>query len=268
MTKMNFADTLASDMNNALNDEDNKKMFSSSSMLEKLAFSRVADEGKLPPTEIEVELEKELNLTKKASAECCECTEHKHDKCECECHEKKEASVSDSVKALLKVSEDLENGGFEKLAALSAVLAGKLVEAAKEKAKSKSKSKSDKEDDKAKSKSKSSKKMTMKERMEKMRKAQKGKKGKSKKSTAQAQMQAQMQPQNFEPSNPTLRTADVLQGALPANVKATIARLEADDVNHVIKVQFAPGKASNQAFKAIQDIASRVLSHPYKLRQV
>lgn len=259
--------TLASDMNNALNDEDNKKMFSSSSMLEKLAFSRVADEGKLPPTEIEVELEKEL--TKKASAECCEChPDKKHDECKCHCHSKKEASVSNSINALLKISEDLETQGFEKLAALSAVLAGKLVEAAK--AKSKSKSKSDKKDDeKAKSKSKSSKKMTMKERMEKMRKAQKGKKksksdAKSKKSTAQAQLQ----PQSFEPSHPTLRTADTLLNALPASVKAAIARLEADDVNHVLKVQFVPGKASNEVFRAIQNIAARVLPHPYKLRSV
>jgi hypothetical protein len=78
-------------------------------------------------------------------------------------------TVASMVASLNKISETLDNAGLEKLAAVSLMLADRIVVEAKAKSKSK---KSDKKD------SKKSKKMTTKERMDKMRAA----KGKGKKS--------------------------------------------------------------------------------------
>ena len=167
-------------MDKALNSEENKQLFSTASVLEKLAFKKVSEED--ATTEVEIELESVLQ--KKAS--CCECEEDKkHSDCKCDCHHKKSESSQkqhltvvypDCVDALLKVSAILDESGFEKLAAHSAILADKLIVEAKAKSKSKSE-KSDKKskDDKKKSKPK----MDMKERMKKMREmAGKGKKDK------------------------------------------------------------------------------------------
>jgi hypothetical protein len=172
--KTDFSSSLAADMDKAL--VENKDMFAQAAVLEKLAFTRVADEDKVV-SEIEIELNEKADaelakteaevkpdLTKKASA----------------------PSVMDSVNALLKVSEDLDNAGFDKFAAASIMLATKLVEAAKGKSKSKSESKSEKAKDKSKSKdkskdkSKSSKTMSKADRMKKLREMGKGKKKVSK----------------------------------------------------------------------------------------
>lgn len=181
----NDLSTLAADMDKVLNSNENKDMFSNSSMLEKLAFRKVSEQEEV--SEIEVELDSSLKKT----AGCCECGEEKHHECKCECHDKKEekkeekkASVRNPAReafnALLKVSEDLESAGFERLAAASILLADKLIVEAKAKS-SKKTDKSEKSKGSEKSKSKG-KKMDMKERMEKMRKMQKGKgKGKDSK---------------------------------------------------------------------------------------
>jgi len=230
----NDLSTLAADMDKVLNSDENKDMFSNSSMLEKLAFKKVSEQEEV--SEVEVA----LGLSLKKTAGCCECGEEKHHECKCECHDKKEASTLNSMiingakvkcinnnggakdkltvgksyevidekkaqysikddtgevndwtkhrfekeasvrnpareafNALLKVSEDLESAGFERLAAASILLADKLITEAKAKSSKKS-DKSEKSKGSEKSKSKG-KKMDMKERMEKMRKMQKGK---------------------------------------------------------------------------------------------
>lgn len=261
-------------MDKALNSEENKQMFSSSAVLEKLAFSRVADEGKV---QSELELEVAEKLTKTASKEeCCECEEGAD--CKCKCHDKKKsASVSETVHALLKVSEDLETNGFEKLAALSIVLAEKLVVEAKAKSKSKTE-KEDSKSEKSKSKSKSkSKKMTMKERMEKMRKMQKGKK--SKKSELVANMPKrgqQLPPQDMKAVPPSRLEADTILRALQPNVRAAVAQLEvrpsAVPGQHSVLVRFKPG--GEKAFDAIQGVvqqlqnANQLPARSYTIKQV
>jgi len=238
MTRVDLSNSIAADMDKVLNSEESKQMFSSSSVLEKLAFTRVADEGKLT-SEIEEEL-----LTKTAASKC-ECTDkHGHEKhCDCpkdcSCH-KTEKSSAQIVNSLLKVSEELEGAGFEKLAALSIVLAERLVAEAKEKSKSKS-SKKDEKASKSKSDKASKKKMTMKERMEKMRKMQKGKKNKgksSKKSSLQVQFDKRAQqapamqpkPQDFSPISAPKREAEVIMGALPPRAKGTRVEVQLDTI--------------------------------------
>lgn len=173
--KQDLSNSIAAEMNQIMSSNENKEMFSTSSMLEKLAFRKVSEQDQVS----EVEAELESSLTKTAS--CCECGEHKEHKCECVCHkdtekEDKKASYNPAraaFNALLKVSEDLESAGFERLAAASIMLADKLITEAKAKSSKKSdKKEKSKESDKSKSKSK---KLDMKERMEKMRKMQKGK---------------------------------------------------------------------------------------------
>lgn len=171
MKHVDLSNTLATEMDKVLNSGENKELFSSSSMLEKLAFKKVSEQDEV--SELETEL-----LKKNAS--CCECGEEKKHECHCECHkDEKKASVRNPAReafnALLRVSEDLETAGFERLAAASVMLAGKLMAEAKAKS-SKKPEKSKSKDEKSKSKGK---KMDMKERMEKMRKMQKGKGKKS-----------------------------------------------------------------------------------------
>jgi hypothetical protein len=130
-------------MDAALRDEDNKNMFSSSAMLEKLAFTRVADEDK--QTEVDAE------LVKVASADVVELPQG--------------FTVLASVATLVQLSEDLDNNGFDRLAAVSLLLAEKLIVEAKAK-------KSKKSAPKSKPKSK----VDMKDRMKKMREMKGGKK--------------------------------------------------------------------------------------------
>lgn len=259
MTRVDLSDSLAAEMDKVLNSEETKQMFSSSSVLEKLAFSRVADEGKVP-SEIEDELAKQ-GLLKTASSSCkCDKKHGSDEKCDCpkDCKCRGSKSASEIVSTLLKVSEDLEEAGFDKLAALSIVLTEKLVAQAKDKAKSKSESKSSKKDEKA-SKSKSSKKMTMKERMEKMRKMQKGKKGKksSKKSALEVNLQKKGQdahpliPTQLKPDapKPRLNEADTVMGALPANLKSVKVTQTGPDAFSV-----APGQAVPAVTKVVQQL--------------
>jgi|SRR5271165_5988114 len=169
MKNVDLSNSIAADMDKVLNSDENKQLFSSASVLEKLAFKKVSEDDKT--TEVEIELEN--TLTKKAS--CCECGDKTDHSCKCDCHEEKksEASEDDVVAMLLQASEDLDTLGFAKLASYSALIADKLMVEAKAKTKSKSDKKSDKKTEKA----KSDKKMDMKARMKKMREMQgKGKK--------------------------------------------------------------------------------------------
>jgi hypothetical protein len=160
MKTVDMSNTIALEMDRVLNDEKNQELFSNASVLEKLAFKKVSEEDK--QTEVEAELENSLSKT--ASAE--------------EVVEAPEASFTadDCVDVLLQVSATLDEvGGFERLAAASAMLAEKLVVEAKAKNSKKDSKKSDKKDDKkSKDSKKSDKKDNMKARMEKMR-AMKGK---------------------------------------------------------------------------------------------
>lgn len=150
MKNVDLSNDIASGMDAALRDEDNNNMFSSSAMLEKLAFSRVADEDK--QTEVEAE------LVKVASVETPKAVE-----------QPKGFTVLASVATLVQLSEDLDNNGFDRLAAVSLLLAEKLIVEAKAK-------KSKKSAPKSKSKSKPKSKVDMKERMKKMREMKGGKK--------------------------------------------------------------------------------------------
>jgi hypothetical protein len=154
--KQDLYNNIADEMDKVLNSAESKQLFSSSSMLEKLAFKKVSEEDQVS----EVEIELDPSLKKTASV-------------------KTANPVRDSFNALLKISEDLDNAGFERLAAASILLADKLVSEAKAKSSKKSDKKSDKKSKEEKTKGK---KMDVKERMKKMREMQKGKgKGKSKK---------------------------------------------------------------------------------------
>lgn len=201
--KHDDSNTIASEMDKVLNSEENKEMFSASSMLEKLAFKKVSEEDAVSEVEQELNsqgLRKEAqapffadNVCKKChkakpeSTGACKCVCASADDCAkgCPCGCKggeydpakpspwKGSSVQDSLQQLLIVSEDLDNLGFSKLAAMSLIVANKLVVEAKAK---KSDKKSDKKTDKFKGK-----KMDMKERMKKMREMAGKNKGKAKK---------------------------------------------------------------------------------------
>src|SRR5271165_322967 len=147
MKNVDLSNSIAADMDKVLNSDENKQLFSSASVLEKLAFKKVSEDDK--STEVEVELENAL--TKNAS--CCECSDKKDHSCKCDCHEKhedkkSEASEDDVVAMLLQASEDLDMLGFDKLASYSAQIADKLIVESKAKAKSKSDKKSDKKSEK------------------------------------------------------------------------------------------------------------------------
>jgi len=159
--KFNIENVLAEGMEAALNSDENKKLFSNASVLEKLAFKRVSEADAI--TEIEEEVAAKLP----AKTASCKCNEPGHkDDCKCDCHKETEkehkhehkdehekTTASYMVDALLKISADLDEEGFDKLAAASLILADRIVVEAKAKkektkTKSKSKSKSSKEDKK------------------------------------------------------------------------------------------------------------------------
>jgi len=162
------ANELAASMDAIMRDEKHQKMFSTSSILEKLAFKRVADENK--PSEIEVEITNALSKHEDTSLEAtagderadCVCCGKKRanwnesmgvckcsskgcspvdgckDDCDCGCSTKKAAVTSDSLvksacDALLKVSADLDDAGFEQLSARALIFASNLVAEAKAK---------------------------------------------------------------------------------------------------------------------------------------
>ena len=96
MSKFDFSKEIAAGMEKVLNSDENKQLFSQSSMLEKLAFKRVADEDK--PTEIEVEVQKTMDdsLNKEAQLtghtdKCTKCAgkyfmdKHPNAACNCAC---------------------------------------------------------------------------------------------------------------------------------------------------------------------------------------
>jgi hypothetical protein len=169
---------IASGMDAILKDPEYKSMFSSSAVLEKLAFKRVADEEL--PTEIEVELSAELMDSLEATAAeenpretcllcmgkraagstgVCKCSTGSCKGlktcgagCSCGCKAKSAGvSMSDTLiksafDSLMSASSDLEEAGFEMLSANALVLMNNLIVEAKEKKMSK--------EDKAKAKAK------------------------------------------------------------------------------------------------------------------
>ena len=192
MKHVDLSNSIAAEMSRVLNSEENKQMFNSSSMLEKLAFKKVSDPDEV--TEVEKELAKSLHKEASATSSCIRCYEQKPDStgvCKCECRGpadcakgcpckcgggayakslKSSADVKSAVNQLLAISSQLDDMGFEKLAATSILMADRLVSEAKAK---KSDKKTSKESEKSKGK-----KPDMKERMKKMREMQKGKKSK------------------------------------------------------------------------------------------
>jgi hypothetical protein len=244
----NIADLLASEMEKNLNSDENKGLFSSASLIEKLAFRKVSDEDQ--PSEIELELEASLN--KSAGCHGCSCDEKKDESCKCDCHndandakdskksdeetstQSKSSGLRDAFNALLKISETLDEYGFERLAAASAILADKLVIEAKAKSKkSKDSKKSDKKDDKK------SKKEDMKARMDKMRAAKDKKdgKGKSDKKTSKTAQNLSSQPAVHPVAQPLMALRQALQNwtkansstALPNDLRGAVQTLEQAD---------------------------------------
>lgn len=181
--KQDFSNQIASDMQKIMADPAHKNMFSSSGVLEKLAFKRVADENQ--PSDIEIEIMDELQAAPlappvvTASAQCacgksledgkmCKCASENgcssqgcKDGCGCGCGAKKAGvSMSDSLvksafDALMRASTDLEEAGFERLSAHTLVLLDRLIVEAKDKKDpKKNDKKKDKKDDKKDKKSK------------------------------------------------------------------------------------------------------------------
>jgi hypothetical protein len=176
MKNRDMSNDIASSMDAILKDPEYKSMFSSSAVLEKLAFKRVADENL--PTEIEVELANELSfepLEAKASsprADCVACGKSRagwsesmgvckcvsggcspmggcKEGCSCNCKVKKaevgmDSLIKSAFDSLMKASSDLEDAGLESLASDTLVLMGNLVVEAKKK-KDKKDDKKDKE---------------------------------------------------------------------------------------------------------------------------
>jgi hypothetical protein len=202
----------------------NKELFSKSDAIEKLAFKRVSEEEKtteieqlfadsvLEPIKVvaaDPNYKPEHPVAAKAECKACKgffvrdaggpqcaCTckspmECKNNaNCSCHTHPAKQVvdfkfSSDNAVQTLVSLSNDLDDNGFDKLAAATLLLADKIVAEAKAKTKSKSKSK---KDEKSKSKSKSKKdeksksksKMDVKERMKKMREMRDKKKSEKK----------------------------------------------------------------------------------------
>jgi len=147
---------IASGMEAILKDPEYKSMFSSSAVLEKLAFKRVADEEL--PTEIEVELSAELMgeepLEATAASKCkvcgcktkgvCKCAsgsckgkESCGKGCSCECKNKKaevemgDMLIKSAFDSLMSASSDLEEAGFEQLSVNALVLMNHLIVEAK-----------------------------------------------------------------------------------------------------------------------------------------
>jgi hypothetical protein len=178
----NFSDSIASEMNATLNDPEFKSIFSTSSVLEKLAFSRAA--GEEAPLEVEIEITEELSqepLSAQATSargDCVICGKSRPNwseadgvckcstsgcalmggckpGCSCGCSAKKagvsmdDVLVKSAVNALLKASSDLESAGFDRLSAYALVLTNELVAEAKSKKDDKKDSKKLKEKEKA-----------------------------------------------------------------------------------------------------------------------
>ena len=176
--KSNMENEIASGMSAILQDTKFTSMFSNNSVLEKLAFKRVADEN--IPTEIEVELsealsQEPLETTANERASClmcgkkrpgwteemgvCKCAKENgcdqmngcKEGCDCGCKAKHAGVEMDNLiksafNSLLSASSDLDEAGFEDLSANALILMNNLVVEAK--------AKKSKKDDKAKMKEK------------------------------------------------------------------------------------------------------------------
>lgn len=118
ISKSLVSDSLAADMDKALNSEENTKLFSRASMMQKLAFEEIQEVSQ--PTEtIEIE-EPAVEVT--ASDD---------------------SGIMSAVDTLLEVSDQLEEMGLEKSAALMLRVTGSLIVEAKAKKSKKSKKSKD-----------------------------------------------------------------------------------------------------------------------------
>ncbi len=194
--KQNNGYDIASSMDSILKDPEHQSMFSSSAILEKLAFKRVADEDQ--PTEIEVELSAELMGTEPLEAtaakakKCvcgkkiggiCKCAKTCKDgvcktDCACECKTKKagvemsDMLIKSAFDSLMSASSDLEEAGFEHLSANALILMNHLIVEAKKK-------KMTKEERMAAKEKADAAKMKMKEKAEKMKEKERMEKDKN-----------------------------------------------------------------------------------------
>lgn len=200
MKNQNTANSIMASMDQILKDPEYNRMFSPSDVLEKLAFTRVADEDK--PTELEVEFAVEIDkqeLTATADnerASCimcgkkrpgwteamgvCKCgaqngcnpMEGCKEDCDCGCKVKQAEVVMDNLvksafNSLMSASTDLEDAGFEELSATALVLINDLIveaKAKKNKKDDKDKMKADKEKAKAKAEAEKAKALKAKEK--------------------------------------------------------------------------------------------------------
>lgn len=189
MLKTAMADSIAATMERTLKDPNFSGMFTSDGILEKLAFSRVADKDKPTETELAfaVELDKATSpLTTTASdadpAKACicgvklaagkDCTCGMNGcqpmaggcgaNCACGCGTKQagvqmDHLIKSAFNSLMKASEELEEAGFEQLSANALLLVNDLfveAKAKKDKKDGKSKAKPMKKDEKSKDKAK------------------------------------------------------------------------------------------------------------------
>ena len=242
MKKIDLSNILASEMDKALNSDENKSMFSSSSMLEKLAFKKVSEQD--TDTEVEVEMNKVAQAVDNCSAHGCK--EEKDGQCKCNCKSAEDckkgcachpqlmptggenqkpggfdwAKGASIVSVLSKVSEVLDNNGFEKLAAAAIILADRFIVEAK--AKKDSKKSSGK-----KSSEKPKKKMDVKERMKKMREMKnKGKKSPAKSSPAKSSP-AKSSPAKSSPAKSSEKKKSVKKGKMSKSAQDFASTLKA-----------------------------------------
>ena len=195
MTKHNFSNDLANEMERIFNSDEHKEIFGTAKNLEKVAFSRVADEDKLT-SEIEIDL-----LSTAEKEKCCECAskEGKGKDCKCECHPKEskedkkpwdKKSEASTVEKLLAVSEELDGMGFERLAGMALKFAGLVVQAKAKKSDKKAPKKSEKdkkaEKEKAKAKADKAKAKEKKEKAEQVKADKEKAKAKADKEKAKA----------------------------------------------------------------------------------
>ena len=294
MTKHNFSNDLANEMERIFNSDEHKEIFGTAKNLEKVAFSRVADEDKLT-SEIEIDL-----LSTAEKEKCCECAskEGKGKDCKCECHPKEskedkkpwdKKSEASTVEKLLTVSEELDGMGFERLAGMALKFAGLVVQA---KAK-KSDKKSDKE--KAKAKADKEKAKAKKEKAEKAKEEKEKAKAKADKEKAKASKEKEkakvskksagylsrmklgqdagqvpgprdpfrreVPPANSKPNSVHGNDANIIKAELSEQVLASIVSLEAGPLpsgGGQVTVKLKEGPAADAAFKAVQSTVQRL----------
>ena len=295
MTKHNFSNDLANEMERIFNSDEHKEIFGTAKNLEKVAFSRVADEDKLT-SEIEIDL-----LSTAEKEKCCECAskEGKGKDCKCECHPKEskedkkpwdKKSEASTVEKLLTVSEELDGMGFERLAGMALKFAGLVVQAKAKKSDKKAPKKSEKdkkaEKEKAKAKADKAKAKEKKEKAEQVKADKEKAKAKSDKEKAKASKKSagylsrmklgqdagqvpgprdpfrrEVPPANSKPNSVHGNDANIIKAELSEQVLASIVSLEAGPLpsgGGQVTVKLKEGPAADAAFNAVQSTVQRL----------